>query len=112
MRSSGRELQELDENWIFLQVDPLYPDTVHVYHHFGLQSLQMDEWLEAITEVMEKDPQNQDAVAAALEEANPTTVEWMVDTFTGMERCVNCDLNDTCKAHTLAVSTSPSQVYQ
>lgn len=112
LRSSGRELQELDENWIFLQVDPLYPDTVHVYHHLGLQSLQMDEWLGAITEVMEKDPQNQDAMAAALEEANPTTVEWIVDTFTGMERCVHCDLNDTCKAHTHAVPTSSSQVYQ
>jgi nucleoporin NUP82 len=88
LRRSGRGLQELNENWMLFQVDPLYPDTVYIYHSLGLQSLRMGEWLEAITEVMEKDPQDQDAVTAVLEGVNPTTVEWVVDTFTGMERCV------------------------
>ena len=61
----------------------------------------MSEWLEAITEAMQKDPQDQDTMAAALEGANPTTVEWLVDTFTGMERCVQWDLNDTQKLTSL-----------
>jgi nucleoporin NUP82 len=57
-RSSGRGLQEHDETWILFKVDPLYPDTVYVYHCLVFQSLQMGAWLDAITElVMEKDPQ-------------------------------------------------------
>jgi len=110
LRRSGKVLQELDENWVLFQVDPLYPDTVYVYHSLGLHSLQMGEWLETIIEVMEGDPQDEDTVAAALSRANPTTVEWVVDTFTGMERCVHCDLNDTRKAHTLVVPKSQSRV--
>lgn len=70
----------------------------------------MSEWLEAITEAMQKDPQDQDTMAAALEGANPTTVEWLVDTFTGMERCVQWDLDDTQKAHIPVVPKSQSQV--
>jgi hypothetical protein len=111
LRSSGR-LQELDENWILFQADPIYPDTVYVCHRLGLQLLQMDEWLGAITEVIEADPQNQDSVAAALEGANPTTVEWMVDAFSGMERCVRSDLNDAREVHILAVPKSQSRVYR
>lgn len=95
---------------MLFQVDPLYPDTVYIYHSLGLQLLQMGEWLETITEVVEKSPQDQDTVAAALEGANPTTVEWVVDTFTGVERCVQWDLNNTHKAHTLVVPKSQSRV--
>ena len=101
LRRSGRGMKELDEHWMLFQVDPLYPDTVYVCHSLGLHSLQMGEWLETIIEVMGEGPQDQDIVSAALERANPTTVEWVIDTFTGMERCVQCDLNDTRKAHTL-----------
>jgi nucleoporin NUP82 len=111
-RSSGRGLQELNETWIPFQVDPLYPNTVYVYHCLGLQSLQMGTWLDAITEVMEKDPQNQDAMAAGLEGVSPTAIEWVVDTFTEMERCVYCHLNDTRKAHIFVVLESQSQDYR
>jgi nucleoporin NUP82 len=91
LQSSRRTLQELDENWVLFRGDPLYLDTVYVYHRLGLQLLQMGGWLEAITEAMEKDPPNHHAVAAAIEGASPTTVEWMVDAATGMERCAHCD---------------------
>ena len=109
---SGKGLQELDKNWVLFQVDPVYPDTVYIYHSLGLQSLQMGEWLETITEAMMKDPQDQDTMAAALEGANPTIVEWLVDTFTGMERCVQWDLDDTRKAHPPVVPRSQSQVWR
>jgi hypothetical protein len=46
LRRSGRGPQELDENWMLFQVDPLYFDTVYVYHSLGLHSLQMGiPWL-------------------------------------------------------------------
>lgn len=81
----------LDDNSPFFVTDPIYPDTLYVYHDLGAHCLLMGRWLEEMLEIMnldgdeEGDEEDDEKVLKeaerSLRSSQGTDVLWMLKTY-------------------------------
>lgn len=72
-------LELLQVNHPVFVVDPIYPDTIYLYHAFGVYCLNMSHWLQPLARSLRGDVSHQ--VEKLVNESIGTEVTCLLDTF-------------------------------
>lgn len=85
-RNNARVADALQSNWPTLVHDPLYNDTIYVYHDFGVHCLLFRPWLEPLARAFQKHSTQLD-LEALLDSLPGTDTVCVLDTFSPVDRC-------------------------
>ncbi|EJU06592.1 hypothetical protein DACRYDRAFT_61384 [Dacryopinax primogenitus] len=80
-KSTTPYLDGMDHNCPVFVRDPVYPDTLYVYHNYGVHCVIIRKWLSSLRAALSKDG---DELSAALKEAKMSEVACMVSTISSV----------------------------
>lgn len=92
LSKASTPLQLLQGNHPVLHADPIHEDVVYVYHAFGVHALNLGPLLHSLGETLRTDLEldtDDSALVDALQEAQGTSVQAIVTTFSVERRSVH-----------------------